>query len=154
MPGFAGHIAAFTPATNDDNWTLEAEDAGDVAHVRSVSWGGELTASTAYRTRWVRPTTAGVGAGTAGSVEAVNPGYATPLVAFFTTYATTQPVLPSTPDALYLTSWNAHGGLGILVLPPGQEWDIINGLLTASVSCRNDVGVDANGSSYGVSWNE
>ncbi|MFQ5741988.1 MAG: hypothetical protein ACE5HV_00185 [Acidobacteriota bacterium] len=154
MPGYSGNVDAFTPSLTDDNYTLEGDTSGDLAKVRMVNWGGELVASTAYRTRWVRPTTAGVGAGTAGSVEAHNPRFAAPLTSFFTTYATTQPVLPATPDALFLTAWNAHGGLGILVLPPGMEWEVAFGLLTASLSCRNLVGVDANGSTYGIGWEE
>ena len=152
MVSFSGMRAAFTPSTSADNWTLHADAGGDLAKVRYVTWGGELTASTAYRTRFVRPTTGG-STPTAGATEGANPRFATPNSAFVTGW-TTQPTLPSTPDALFLTSWNAHGGLGILVLPPGSEWEVINGLLQAQLSCRNDVGTDANGSSYGVSWEE
>ena len=152
MPSFSGMRAAFTPSTSNDNWTLNADAAGDLARVRFVTWGGELTASTAYRTRFVRPTSAGT-TPSAGATESANPRFSTPSVGFVTGWSA-QPTIPATPDALYLTSWNAHGGLGVLVLPPGSEWEVINGLLQGQLSCRNDVGADANGSSYGVSWEE
>lgn len=154
MPGFVGNVAAFTPVLTVDNFTLEGDVAGDYARIRHINWGGELTVSTAYRTWWARPTTAGVGAPTLGEVEPTSPRYLTNLIEFVDTYATTPPVKPTSPTALFLTAWNAHGGLGIMVLPPGQEWEIVNGLLADSISCRNDKGVDANGSTYGIAWDE
>ena len=154
MPAYDGAVAAFTPSLTDDNWTLDADTAGDVGKVIAIGWGGELTTSTAYRTRWVRPTTGGVGAGTALTPEDHNPGYSTPLISLFSTYATTQPVLPSSPTALFLQSWNAHGGLGYVALPLASPWMIVNGLAQSAISCRNLAGVDANGSSYQVTWEE
>ena len=154
MPAFTGNRNAHTPSLTADNYTLEGDVAGDYCKVRGVNWGGQLVASTAYFTWWARPTTAGVGAPTNGEVEPHNPRYVTNLVEFIDTYATTPPVKPTTPTALFATAWNAHGGLGILMLPPGLEWEIANGLLADSISCRNDVGVDASGSSYGISWEE
>lgn len=154
MPGFSGNRAAFTPSITADNFTLEGDVAGDYCRVRSVNWGGELVASAAYRTWWARPTVAGVGAPVLGEVEPLNPRYVTNLIEFVDSYLTTPPVAPTSPTGLFLTAWNAHGGLGILVLPPGMEWEIANGLLADSISCRNDAGVDANGSTYGISWEE
>ena len=69
MPGFVGNRTAFTPSLTADNFTLEGDVAGDYARIRWINWGGELTVSTAYRSWWARPTTAGVGAPTAGEVE-------------------------------------------------------------------------------------
>ena len=59
MSAFSGNQGAFTPSTSQDNWTLEADTAGDVGVVQSFGWGGRMTSSTGYRTRWVRPSTAG-----------------------------------------------------------------------------------------------
>ncbi len=154
MPTFSGSRAGFTPSTTSSNWVLEGDTAGDVGSIVAIGWGGELTTSTAYRTRWVRATTAGVGAGTALASEAHTPGHATPLISLYSGYATTEEVLPAAPDALHLQSWNAHGGLGYVALPLAAPWQIVNGVLTATVSCRNLVGTDANGSSYSVTWTE
>ena len=144
MPAFSAHNGAFTPATTQDNWCAEADTAGDVLTVVSIGWGGRLTTSTGYRTRWVRPTTAGSGVFTALANEAHTPSYATPL-GRVGTFATA-PVLPTDPDNLHAQDWNAHGGLGYIVMPLAREWKIINGLLTAQISCRNVAGTDANGS--------
>ncbi len=153
MPAFSAAQALGTPSLTVVNWTLEAEAGGDRGAVRQVSWGGEVTASAAMNTRWVRPTTAGAGAGTDIVEGVMNPGHATPLLASFSAYATTPPVIPAANVGnLYQTSWNAHGGIGILVLPPGTLWEIINGVLTGSISCRNAVGTSA--SSYAVVWEE
>ena len=151
MPAYTSYQASFTPSVSQDNYTLEANDAGDKALVKWVSWGGRLTVSTSYQTRWVRPTTAGSSTFTALATENANPRYS-PLCRVGT--FATAPSLPSAPDALHLQDWNAHGGVGLIVLPLGAEWEIINGLLTNQLSCRNGVGTDANGSSYGISWEE
>ena len=152
MPSFSGNQGAHTPSTTQDNWTLDADTAGDVLKVVSIGWGGRLTTSTGYRTRWVRPTTAGTGIFTALGTEVHSPGYPTPLGAFGT--FGTAPVLPSDPDALHAQDWNAHGGVGYVVLPLSSPWWVINGLLTDHLSCRNVAGVDANGSSYSLTWEE
>lgn len=152
MPGFSGNNGAFTPSTTQDSWTLDADTAGDVAKVISIGWGGRLTTSTGYRTRWVRPTTAGAGVFTALANEALDPHYATPLNRIGT-FATV-PVLPTDPDNLHAQDWNAHGGLGYIVMPLSKEWMLVNGLLAGQISCRNVAGTDANGSSYGVTWDE
>lgn len=152
MPAFAVSQGAHTPSTTQDNYTLEADTAGDVMKVVSIGWGGRLTTSTGYRTRWVRPTTGGSGIFTALGTESHSPGYNTPL-GRAGTYATA-PTLPADPDALHGQDWNAHGGLGYVVLPLATPWWIINGLLTNQLSCRNIAGVDANGSSYSAVWEE
>ena len=152
MPSFSGHQGAFTPATNQDNWTLEADGTGDMARVISIGWGGRLTTSTGYRTRWVRPTTAGASTFTALGNEPGHPGYATPLCRIGTFL--TAPVLPTDPDNLHAQDWNAHGGVGYVVMPLAREWIVINGLLQGQISCRNVAGTDASGSSYGTTWDE
>ena len=152
MPVFTATNIGFTPVTTDDNWTLNAGSAGDVGEVISIGWGGELTTSTGYRTRWVRPTTAGV-TEVVMVVEDHTPGYSTPLLSIADGW-TTQPVIPASPVALFGQSWNAHGGLGYVALPLAAPWRCINGVLQGQISCRNDAGADANGSSYSCTWSE
>ena len=153
MPTFDGSNGAFTPATTQDNYTLEADTAGDVLTVIGIGWGGRLTTSTGYRTRWTRPTTAGASTFTALTKASHDPAYDTPL-GRVGTFATA-PLLATDPAAnLYAQDWNAHGGGGYIILPQDKEWKIVNGLLTAQLSCRNVAGVDANGSSYHLTWSE
>ena len=117
MPTYSGANSGFTPSLTSSNWTMDASTAGDVGSVISIGWGGELTTSTGYHTRWVRPTTAGVGALTAITPEDHSPNFSTPLLEFGATFATTQDVLPAEPIALHNQNWNAHGGLGYVALP-------------------------------------
>lgn len=152
MPVFTATRIGFSPVTTTDNYTLAGDSAGDVGEVLSIGWGGELTTSTGYRTRWVRPTTAGMTI-VAMVAEDHTPGYSTPLLAVASSW-TTQPVIPASPVALFGQSWNAHGGLGYVALPLAAPWRVINGVLQGQISCRNDGGTDANGSSYSVTWSE
>ena len=64
MPGFNGTREDHTPSITADNWTLSGLTSGDNCKVTLFHWGGGLVATTQYTTRWARPTTAGVGAGT------------------------------------------------------------------------------------------
>lgn len=153
MTQFTVERGAFTPATNQDNYTLDANDAGDVMRVVSVSFGGRLTTSTGYRTRWVRPTTAGAGIFTALTEGDHNPGHAT-ANGRAGTFATA-PTLPTDPAGnLLAMDWNAHGGIGYIALPLAAPWIIVNGLAQAQISCRNIAGTDANGSNYSATWEE
>lgn len=155
MPGFNASQAQFTPSTTVDNWTLSGLTGGDNCKITQFHWGGGQVATIKYITRWVRPTTAGVGSGTAITHGSDDPGFNTPLFQANSVYATTPPVIPAAGVGdLYRTDWNAHGGLGYIVLPLNKEWKVINGLLTGEFSCRNEAGVDANGSSYGLGWFE
>jgi hypothetical protein len=154
MPTFAGNQSNHTPSTSADNWTMDASTAGDIGRVISIGWGGNLTTSTGYETRWVRPTTAGVGALTAITAEDHDPAYSTPLCEFGAGFMTTEPVLPAEPIGLHVQYWNAHGGLGYVALPLASPWLVVSGLLNDQLSCRNLAGTDAGGSSYSVVWNE
>lgn len=154
MPVFSGGRLGFTPATNAINWALDADAAGDIGKIISIGWGGELTTSTGYRTRWARAAAAPVGAGTAITAEGHHPGYATPQCGLNSTYATTDPTMPASPIALHSQSWNAHGGLGYVALPLAAPWYVINGVDNDIIVCQNDAGTDANGSSYTLSWEE
>ena len=155
MSMFSGGVQSITPSTVSDNWTLEADVAGDVASIRSFGWGGQLTTSTGFVTRWTRPSTAGVGAGTEIDVSEHNPNKATNIVPLYSVYATTQPVLQSAGvQDLHNQGWNAHGGLGFIALPLAAPWIVINGVAQASISCRNTTGTTATSSSYHVTFEE
>lgn len=153
MPAFTVERGAHTPATNQDNYTLDANTTGDVMEVVAIGWGGRLTTSTGYRTRWVRPSTAGTGIFTALTEGDHNPGYGTPL-GRAGTYATA-PVLGTDPAGnLFAVDWNAHGGLGYVALPLAAPWKIIAGVGQGQISCRNIAGTDASGSNYSATWQE
>lgn len=153
MSAFAANQGAFTPSTAQDNWTLEADGASEVGLVTEISWGGRLTSSAGYRTRWVRPTTAGSGAFTALAMGRLGPNLGTAPLLRAGTFATA-PTLPTDPDNLHAQDWNANGGLGYIVLPLRKPWYLINGVSQSQISCRNVAGTDASGSSYGVQWEE
>lgn len=153
MATFNGGIGAFTPSTDSDNWTLFADGAGDLGAVVSIGWGGRLTTSTGYRTRWCRPSVNGTTVSASLSLEANNPGSANlcTLVKLVTA-----PTLPADPRNLHAQDWNAHGGLGFVVLPLASPWFVVNSSTAGQgqISCRNVAGTDANGSNYTVSWQE
>lgn len=156
MAQFSGGNGAFTPATTNDNWTLAADAAGETGLIKSIAWGGRGTTSTGYRTRWTRPSTNPTGAATAISVSASRPAAsATCLLA--STFSTTQATLAADPGAnLFAIDWNVLGGGGILNLPIGGEWTVVNSATAGHgyISCRNVAGTDANLSSYHVTWEE
>ncbi|MDE2426351.1 MAG: hypothetical protein KGO96_10650 [Elusimicrobia bacterium] len=156
MPSFSGGNASFTPSTTNDNWTLDfGVTGGTFGKVVSFAWGGSLTTSTGYRTRWTRPTAAGGGARTLLTLGAGQPNYPTPGGALVSTYGSSQPTLASDPAAnLFREDWNAQGGGGYVALPPNSPWWVVSGVLNSAISCRNLVGTDANGSSYHVTWEE
>jgi hypothetical protein len=155
MPTFTAGNGAFTPSTTNDNWTLDSVGTGVFGKIVAIGWGGQLTTSTGYRTRWVRPTAAGTGAKTALTIGFHQPNYTTAAFTATSTFATTQPTLPADPSGnLWAQSWNAQGGVGMVVLPLANPWWVSTGVLQGEFSCRNVNGVDANGSSYEVTWEE
>jgi hypothetical protein len=162
MPTFNFNNGSFTPNITQTNagqdcWSLDAgAAAGSFGKIVEFNWGGRLTTSTGYRTRWVRPTAAGTGTRTAGTLQSSNPNYATAqLVPLLNGgYATLQPALPADPIALYAQDWNAQGGVGAIVLPLANPWWVVNGVLQGTISCRNIAGVDPSGSTYGTIWEE
>lgn len=154
MSAFACERGAFTPATNQDNWTLEADTSGDVLQVSQIGWGGRLTASTGYRTRWTRPTTGGSSTFTALTHALLGPNLGATALGRIGTFATAPTLATDPAGNLHAQDWNAHGGLGFVVLPLATPWYLVNGQLTGQLSCRNVAGVDANGSDYSVQWVE
>ena len=152
MTVYFANNSAFTPSTSM-NWILDSSTTSNYARVLEVAWGGELTTTTAMRTRWLRPTTAGTTTFTnVGSIQSGHPG-ATAGFRFGTT--STQPTVPAAPAALYATSWNAHGGIGRWLAAPGEEWMILGFIAsTQQIVCCQDIGVTATSMSAGVGWLE
>jgi hypothetical protein len=152
MAVFFANNAAFTPGTQ--NWTLDSGTVASViGRVLEVSWGGELTTTTAMRTRWVRPTNAGMT--TFLAIGAVQGGGTISSTFRFGCFSTV-PTLATAPAALYATSWNAHGGIGRWLAAPGEEWYLISGTVTGKnqVVCVNDIGTTATSMSAGAAWEE
>lgn len=156
MPTFTGGNGAFTPSTTNDNYTLDySATAGAFGKVIAIGWGGRLTTSTGYRTRWTRPTVNPTGSGTALVLGVHQPNYATAQGFLYSTYATSQPGLIADPGAnLWAQDWNAQGGLGMIVMPLANPWWLSSGILFSRISCRNVAGTDASGSSYSCSFEE
>ena len=148
MSYYNGYVRSLTPSLTDDNWALAA-GASESCRVLEVSWGGESTTTTAMATRVARSDSQ-TGATTAGSVAKGHPNAATNLVAFATTFATTQPTLNA--GDLFMTSWNSHGGVVRWLAAPGEEFVLIGATTEICISCRNSVGVGV--SSYGTAWIE
>lgn len=150
MARFSGQLLGSTPSTGVANWVLETV-ANVEAQVLEFSWGGELTTSTAMRTRISRDSAVGTGSRTAGNTQKIN-NHSPAATAFFsTTYATLQPTINN--GALWGTSWNAHGGVVRWLAAPGEEMDLYDAsAANASLECRADVGTGT--SSYNVIWQE
>lgn len=146
---YSGYVESITPSTIDDNWTLDAVDAG-VGKLLEASWGGEAVSSTAMRTRIAR-SNGESGAQTTGNVMELS-GENTPAnnINFVETYATTQPTLNNA--SLFALSWNAHGGVVRWVADPREEIWLITGQTLDLISCRNAVGTGV--STYGTIWSE
>ena len=153
MAVFSGGNGAFTPSTSTDNWTLDSQSTGVYGKVISFTWGGRLTTSTAYRTRWTRPTTAASSTFTTLTPAVNMPNFQTP-GSRLGTFATPATLVADPAGNLHAQDWNANGGLGYIVLPLAAPWDYVNGILQGQISCRNVQGTDANGSSYNMSWQE
>jgi hypothetical protein len=146
MPKFAGHLLGVTPSGAVANWILETQ-ASRMSNIQEVSWGGEVTTSTAMRTRIARDSAIGTGTRTAGSTQSLNPNSAATAAFFSTTYASSQPTISA--GALFGTSWNAHGGVVRWLAAPGEEFILVG---SQSIECRADVGTAT--SSYGVVWED
>lgn len=159
MPTFSANRQSFTPAawsvSSVPNWCLDAVAAGTFGKITIISWGGSLTTSTGYSTRWARPTTAGTGTKTTIQQGALQPNYTAPGLFATTSYGTSQPVFPAQDVGdLWSERWNAQGGVGAIVMPLANPWWVVNSAGTGALGCQNYNGVDATGSSYGVTWEE
>jgi YD repeat-containing protein len=155
MPTYTVNNGAFTPSTSQDNYTLDPQTAGVFAKVVAVGWGGRLTTSTGYRTRWTRPTTAGSSTFTALTLAYGNLAYNS-MGSRAGTFATA-PTLATDPSGnLWGQDWNAQGGVGMIVFPLANPWwfaYVASGGY-GQISCRNIAGTDANGSTYSATVEE
>jgi len=145
MPGYSGQVIGITPATNDDNWILDAaiDEYGDLV---AASAGGEVT-SGAVMSSQVTKSGSGTGSLTAGDVQQHQAHSAANLISFGTTYATTQPTL--TAGCLIPLIFNANGGSLYIITDPNARPKMVGSEVTV---CRNIVGTSQ--SSYGVVWYE
>lgn len=153
MPTMTSGNGAFTPATNADNWVADSQSSGVFFKVIAIGWGGRLTTSTGYRTRWTRPTT-----GASSTFTALTSAYHQPNYASFGsrigTFATAATLAADPGGNLWAQDWNAQGGVGMVVMPLANPWFCVNGILQGQIACRNIAGTDANGSSYEVTVEE
>lgn len=153
MAKYGGTVRSITPATNDDNWILEAGAVARTGRIVEFYWGGEATTSTAMCTRVARGS-GQAGAGTAGNVAKFHPNHVTNVISFFTTYATTQPTLDA--GDLFALSWNCHGGVAHWSALSADDGLFLLGNATpasgATICCRNTVGTGT--STYGTVWME
>ena len=132
---------------------LEAVNPAE-AKIVEVSWGGEVTTSTAMATRIARDSAIGTGSRTNVGTQKTNPHSPTNIVLCSSTYATLQPTIVA--GALFGTSWNAHGGVVRWLAAPGEEFQVLfvtgGPAADASIECRADVGTGT--SSYSLVWEE
>ena len=157
MPTMTSGNGAFTPSTSADNWVWDTQSTNIFGKVVAIGWGGRLTTSTAYRTRWTRPTTAAAGTFTALTSAYHQPNYTSfgSRVGTFSNNAT----LAADPGGnLWAQDWNAQGGVGMIVMPLANPWWCVGaagaGALQGQIACRNVAGTDASGSSYEVTIEE
>lgn len=153
MSSFSGSNSNFTPSTSADNWVFDANTASDMGIVESISFGGQLTTSGAYRTTWARPSANAASTFTNLTPQAGNPGAAA--LCQFGTFATVA-TLAAEPAGLLTLSWNAFGGIGYVTFPINGAWFVVNSATAGAqqIACRNRAGTDASGSTYGLSWRE
>lgn len=138
-----GFIAK-TVVLADDNFGLDAI-AGESGKIVDVGWGGEVTTSTAMRTRFAR--SSGGTVPVAGDVQKRHPNSVGNIIGFITGW-TAQPALVA-GNLIPVASWNAHGGTVRWLASP-EEAIIILG--AEQISCREFLGAIA--ASFGATWDE
>lgn len=155
MAVFSANRGAFTPSLSTVNYTLWAAGVVSVAFLTTITWGGRANSSTAYRTRWAHPSTPG-STGASANLTAVvhSPGTTVTNTVANLTFNAVQPVLPTEPENLFAQDWNAHGGVGLLILPVGWIVCGTNNDSKSQICCINTQGTDANVSEYGLTWEE
>lgn len=153
MPTMTAGNGAFTPSTTQDNWTWDTQTAGVFGKVVAIGWGGRLTTSTNYRTRWFRPATSATGTFTTLSPAYHQPNY-TSFGSRIGTFVTSSTAQTDPGGNLWAQDWNAQGGVGMIVMPLANPWWGVNGVLQGQICCRNVSGTDANGSSYEITVEE
>lgn len=153
MAVFSIDRAAFTPATNQNNWALRATTAPNaVASVIAIGWGGRGTSSQPYRTRWAFSTAANGISGTSLTVSKHSPGSSASNCS--TDLRSSGDTLPADPANLFAQDWDVHGGHGELFFSGNGIYVSPQGASTQSLICMNTIGTDANLSNYWVMWEE
>lgn len=135
---------AKTVVLADDNFSLDAA-AGESGKIGDVGWGGEVTTSTAMRTRLAR--SSGGATPVSGDVQKRHPNSVTNVINFVDGW-TTQPTLTA-GNLIPVASWNAHGGTVRWLAAPGEEIEILG---AEQISCREELGAIA--ASFGATWDE
>lgn len=153
MSTFSGSNSNFSPGSAIDNWVLDANTTGAVGIIEAISWGGQLSTATPYRTTWARPSTNASSTFTSLTPQSGNPAQ-TP-VSRLGTFATAA-TLAAEPAGLLTESWNGFGGLGYVTFPINGAWIVVASATAGQqqIACRNRAGTDNSGSTYGVSWRE
>lgn len=128
----------------EDNFGLDAA-AGESGRILEVGWGGEVTTSTAMRTRLAR--SSGGTVPVAGDVQKRNPNSVANIIEFADGW-TVQPTLDA-GSLIPVASWNAHGGTVRWLAAPGEEIIILG---AEQISCREALGAIA--ASFGATWDE
>ena len=128
----------------DDNIAWDAI-AGESGRILDVGWGGEVTTSTAMRTRLARSATGTVPV--SGDVQNRHPNSVANVIQFVDGW-TVQPTLTA-GNLIPVASWNAHGGTVRWLAAPGEEIEIVG---AEQISCREALGAVA--ASFGGTWDE
>jgi uncharacterized membrane protein len=147
---YTGSVLGVTPVAGVANSVLETVANAEV-FIKELTFGGEVTTSTAMRTRLARDSAVGTGSRTAGNVQKGDQHTPANLAFFSTTYATTQPTIVA--GCVWGTSWNAHGGVIRWLADPTYlltSYDAVAG--NASLEVRQDVGTAT--SSFVTIWLE
>jgi hypothetical protein len=148
MAQYTGAVLTLDPVTTDDNWTLDAaiDEYGEIVSLQAA---GEETAGAAVVSRVSRSASA-AGTGTAGNTQLGHPHSNAALIAFFTTYMTTQPTLSA--GAIVILAFNVNGGSVFIITDPNARPQIVG---AETVSCRNSVGTGTGATSnYSTTWKE
>lgn len=144
-----GGTGTFSPTVGVAPLILESTSTTQIYSIQEAMFGGEVTSSSAMRTRIARDSAVGTGSRTAAGVQRLDQTVTTPGNAAYcsTTYGTTQPTIQA--GALVQVSWNANGGFVRWLAAPGEEL-----MLTGanSIEMRQDVG--SSQSSYSWIWTE
>lgn len=141
-----GDAAVFTPAPPVFVLDLEGQ-AGRVALVTDLWWGGESATTAAMRTRFSRDSAAGTGARTAVTVAKPNGPDGDPYFYLSSAYATTDPA--PADGVLFGCAWNAHGGIVRWKAGPNDGFYIVG---ATSAQLRQVTGSAS--MAAGIGWEE
>ncbi len=150
MGKYALHVGPSVPVDGDDQLTI-AYAAAESAKVIEVTWGGNVTTSSAQTTD-VSRSTAGT-TPTAGNPVALHPNsVATVAVTNIgPTGWATEPTLVA--GSLLSLSWNAHGGVVRWLAAPGEEFVVIGAATSNNISVRNQNASNAS-ATFGIIWED